>query len=81
MGEKRRRKGVGVREGRRGERICRTNVKLLPIRACERLHDGKTYYLFVCIRRPTVLYLLERSYSTRTTMKRTNFPGGLTNRI
>jgi len=25
--------------------------------------------------------LLERSYSTQTTMKRTNFPGGLTNRI
>jgi len=39
------RRGVGGREGRRGEGICRTNVKLFPIRACERLH-GKTYYLY-----------------------------------
>ena len=28
----------GGREGRRWEGICRTIVKLLPIRACERLH-------------------------------------------
>ena len=39
------RRGVGEGKGRRGGRermrwegICRTIVKLLPIRACERLH-------------------------------------------
>jgi len=48
----------GESEGRRGEGICTTNVKLLPIRACERLHSKIYYYyyyyyyhrLFVCIR-------------------------------
>jgi len=46
------RRGVG--EGRRGEGICWTNVKLLPIRACDRLH-GNTYS-YACVPVGTVIF-------------------------
>jgi len=45
------------KEGRRWEGICLTIVKLLPIRACERLR-GKG---ILPIRMHTYMYLLERS--------------------